>query len=421
VKESGEVPTNSDVGCLEVDGEGRLVVPPDLARRFGLTPGARVPVERFEDQLVLSLPTTHLARLYLEPTTSCPLSCPMCVRHAWSGPVGTMSDETFALILSGLRDLPSLPSVFLGGYGEPLSHPGIVDMVARLKQLGAEVELITGGTLLDAAMVDRLVQTGLDVLWVSLDGATPECYGEVRDAAQFERVIDGLRHLETLTWGRRISHPQLGIAFTVMRRNREELSKVIELGERFGATRFSVTNVHPHVAALEPEMLCGKIIGQDAGTSPSIDLARMDDGSPIAGRLANLVAAHGLRLHGQGVSAVPGDCCPFVRKSSMTIRWDGACSPCLPLLHGHTAYLQGRRRHVQEHLLGRLGDRSIRETWEDHGYRALRDRLQRFGYPPCHRCNSCDAVDGNREPCAGLRGMPVGTGAHPLPLRRSPR
>jgi MoaA/NifB/PqqE/SkfB family radical SAM enzyme len=389
----------ADDDLLEVDGDSRLVIPPALARRFGLTPGARVPVERFEDQLVLSLPTTHLAKVYVEPTTSCPLSCAMCVRHAWAGPEGAMSDATFTLLLSSLGDLPAMPSVFLGGYGEPLSHPGIVDMVARLKQIGAEVELITGGTLLDATMVERLVDASLDVLWVSLDGATAERYGEVRDAAQFDRVIDGLRHLKTLTWGRRIGQPQLGIAFTAMRRNREELSKVIELGERLGATRFSVTNVHPHTEALESEMLCGKIIGQDAGTSPSIDIARMDDGGLISARLANLVAAQGLRLRGSSVSAISGDACPFIRKGSMTIRWDGACSPCLPLLHGHTAYLQGRCRHVQEHLLGKLGDRTIREIWEDQGYRALRDRLQRFGYPPCHRCNSCDAVDDNREDC----------------------
>ena len=384
---------------LEVDPDGRLVVPPALARRFGLTPGARVPVERFADQLVLSLPTTHLARLYVEPTTSCPLSCAKCVRHAWSGPIGSMSDETFARIVHGLRELPSIPSVFLGGYGEPLSHPGIVDMIAGLKREGAVVELITRGTLLDATMVERLVDAGLDTLWVSLDGATPDCYGEVRDAAMFDRVIEGLRRLKTLTWGRRLRRPELGIAFTAMRRNRSELSNVMDLGERLGATRFSVTNVHPHTAELEPQMLCGKIIGQDAGTTPGIDIARMEDGGPIGASLANLVASQGLSLQGSKVTTAPGDSCPFVRKGSMSIRWDGACSPCLPLLHGHTAYLQGRPRRIGEHVLGHLVDRSIQEIWRDPGYLGLRDRLQGFAFPPCHRCNGCDAVDGNREDC----------------------
>ncbi len=358
-----------------------------------------MPVDRFEDQLVLYLPTTHLARLYVEPTTSCPLSCPMCVRHAWSGPLGSMSDETFARILRGLPALPSMPSVFLGGYGEPLSHPAIADMIVRLKERGATVELITSGTLLDARMVERLVQAGLDVLWVSLDGATPECYGEVRDSAQFDRIVEALRHLKTLTWGRRPRRPELGIAFTAMRRNVAELAEVIRLGERLGATRFSVTNVHPHAAELEHQMLCGKLIGQEAGTSPSIDLARMDDGGPIAGRLLDLVAAQGLRLDGTKISARPGDSCPFVRKGSMAVRWDGACSPCLPLLHGHTVHLQGRRRQIDEHLIGRLEDKSLREIWEAPDYRALRERLQGFAYPPCHRCNACDAVDGNRDDC----------------------
>ena len=38
--------------------------------------------------------------------------------------------------MEGLKVISPKPTVFFGGFGEPLSHPGIVDMVARVKALG---------------------------------------------------------------------------------------------------------------------------------------------------------------------------------------------------------------------------------------------------------------------------------------------
>jgi len=46
-------------------------------------------------------------------------------------------------------------------------------VVARVKEIGATAEMITNGRLLDAKRSRRLIDAGLDVLWVSIDGATP--------------------------------------------------------------------------------------------------------------------------------------------------------------------------------------------------------------------------------------------------------
>ena len=43
-----------------------------------------------------------------------------------------------------------------------------------MKTLDAKVELITNGTLLTQGMSKELIAAGLDMLWISLDGATPE-------------------------------------------------------------------------------------------------------------------------------------------------------------------------------------------------------------------------------------------------------
>ena len=62
--------------------------------------------------------------------------------------MGQMTDATFDRVISGIQELDSSPSIFFGGFGEPLSHPKIVDMVARAKKISPKVELITNGMLL---------------------------------------------------------------------------------------------------------------------------------------------------------------------------------------------------------------------------------------------------------------------------------
>ena len=69
-------------------------------------------------------------------------------------------------------------------------------MVAKVKALGATVELITNGTLLTQEMSGRLIEAGLDVLWVSLDGATPESYADVRLGAALPEVLANLGNFE---------------------------------------------------------------------------------------------------------------------------------------------------------------------------------------------------------------------------------
>jgi MoaA/NifB/PqqE/SkfB family radical SAM enzyme len=73
-------------------------------------------------------------------------------------------------------------------------------MVQRAKASGVEVELITNGSALDEDRIQRLVELGLDAIWVSLDGATPECYSEVRQAPTLPGIVRSLRLLKSVKY-----------------------------------------------------------------------------------------------------------------------------------------------------------------------------------------------------------------------------
>ena len=384
---------------LQIGKDGSLTIPPDLVRRYGLVPGATIPVEELDHELILHQPVSHLAKVYIEPTNECPLACTTCMRNAWNEPVGRMEPQVFERILEGLRELPSLPSVFFGGIGEPLSHPGLPGMLRQMKALGAHTELITNGLLLDERMIREVLEIGLDTLWISLDGASPECYGDVRGASVFPKIMDNLRLLRSTIVLKYAKKPELGIAFVGMKRNAHELAEVISLGRRLGATRFSISNVQPHTPELGGEVLYGRTIGQSPDAFSHFDLARMDGGGEWDHDIAAIIADCGLHYSKGRVSTMAEDACPFIERGSTCIRWDGRVSPCLPLLHSHEAWLGSRKRQIKEHAFGSVADRSLTAIWNDADYLAFRRRVQDFDFPPCVRCNSCDWIDGNQEDC----------------------
>lgn len=130
-------------GFLQVDAEGRLVIPASLVQRFGLHPGSRVYFVEDGSEVHFTRPVSHLARVYVEPTNICNLDCRTCMRNVWDEPLGRMEMDTFARVLAGLRDFSPCPTLFFGGFGEPLAHPQLLEMMRMARAQGVPLEMIT--------------------------------------------------------------------------------------------------------------------------------------------------------------------------------------------------------------------------------------------------------------------------------------
>jgi len=390
---------------VRIDREGHVVLPPDVADRFGFVNGALVRAKERRDAIAVGRSIARLARVYVEPTTLCNLACRTCIRNVWDEPPGMMSTETFARIMAGVREVSPRPTVFFGGFGEPFAHPDLLAMLGTAKSAGCAVELITNGTHLDDETARALIRIGLDRLWVSIDGATPESYADVRLWDALPQVIEDLARLRELRAAARPAVPRLGIAFVAMKRNIADLPEVIRLGQRLGADRFSVSNVLPHTPEMRDQVLYARSIdradGEPSPWSPEISLPRMDADELTVSQLARVEAGRrgrsGIGLDGEGRN----DTCPFVERGSVSVRWDGAISPCLPLLHTHRSYLDFRPRINHAFAVANINDRGLLEAWSDAAYVALRERLLAFDFAPCTICNSCDMADENLEDCVG--------------------
>ena len=391
-----------------VNEHNEIILPPHFTRELGLTPGDKIRIE-LNGRGVYLHPSIHgLKRVYVELTNKCNLTCSTCMRNVWDVEYGEMSDQVFERILSGLEQCPEKPEIFLGGYGEPLSHANILKLIEQARERGYRVSLITNGTLLTESVARRLIDLKLDMLWVSLDGASAECYTDVRLGDLLPVVLKNLADLRSMKyqqfglslWS---GYPKLGIAFVAMRRNIHDLGEVIRLGSRLGATEFSVSNVLAHDASLLEENLYMRLLDLVAGQEirPTIHLPLMDIQPQTLKALGEvMIDLNQLELTGSLLHRNM-DQCPFIERGSLAVRWDGKVSPCLPLLYTHRHYLGNRERISREYFVGDVRDHDLSNIWNDTGYRELRKRLQEFDFSPCAFCNSCEMALENMDDCFG--------------------
>jgi MoaA/NifB/PqqE/SkfB family radical SAM enzyme len=392
-----------------IDETGHVVLPPELLSLYQLQPGSQVRLLENENGIQLQLPS-RLAKLYIEPTNQCNLNCRTCMRNDWDEPQGMMSDKVFSGVIDGLRSFSPMPAVFFGGLGEPLFHPNIVDMVARAKSLGIGVELITNGTLLTRKVSQGLVEAGLDTLWVSLDGATPESYTDIRLGAELPRVLENLADFRGAIsrGGTEDCFPplnrfgtQLGIAFVAMKRNIADLPEVIDIGQRFGASHFLVTNVLPYTRSMVDEVLYYRTLNN--GDYKSLNLPGIDMDKYT--RLPIYQTLHNACGSWSGTSSESmRNRCPFIEKGVGAINWEGNLSPCLPLLHSHVSYLghlKYDQRFSRRWPIGNVMEHDLRDLWNTPEHLAFRERVLNFDFSPCMTCGSCELSEKNEEDCYG--------------------
>ena len=125
----------------------------------------------------------------VDVTRRCNLHCVGCQYHSShtrdlpsSDP--TVQDVPFEQIEQLSTDLSKLGTreVLLVGEGEPLLHPRVCDIVSAFKTAGCRVQVFTNGTLIDEGLARALIESGLDILRVSLWASSVDEYRLVNPA-----------------------------------------------------------------------------------------------------------------------------------------------------------------------------------------------------------------------------------------------
>lgn len=311
----------------------------------------------------------RLKKLYIEPSSKCNLNCAMCFRNGWiDEQQGLMADGTFHHLLASLQAMAP-DQVLFGGMGEPLLHPRIPEWTAGLHALGCRTELITNGTLLDPALSLALLRSGLDRVWVSMEGFSPESYERERRGGVYDGLI---ANIEGYNRAREAcGRGELGISFVMLPGNMRQLNHINAFADQYGVDGINISHSIP----------AGPV---------SWDEALFRDGYPV-GTMPRWRSSFTPQMVNY---------CRFAAESCCFVRWDGDVSPCMQLLHECNTYLYAEKRRIHRHSFGNVMHRDLREIWQSREYVDFRARVTAFDFPAYTHCDGCDDRLTNMTDCA---------------------
>lgn len=145
-------------------------------------------IKEFVGRILYIVPN-HPKTVQISITNVCNFNCKMCQRYDLKVDLKPMSLELFKDITNKLG---AIENVILTGWGEPLTHPDVIEMVKLCKQKGWNVRFTSNGNLLNDKMMDNLIEAGLDAITFSLDAIN------VDDAALGHPVKEQLENIKTL-------------------------------------------------------------------------------------------------------------------------------------------------------------------------------------------------------------------------------
>jgi len=171
--------------------------------------------------------------LMVEPTNLCNLRCPLCPSGNGNlkRPRGMMGMALFRQLINEVYR--QIGMLILWNQGEPFLHPGIWQMINTAVQ--RDMYVLTSTNFSMPIDLQRILDSGLHHLIVSMDGISGATYDQYRVNGDFELVMRNMRDLVQLRGRRR--HPYVIWQFIVMKHNEHEVAEVKRLAKAIGVDR----------------------------------------------------------------------------------------------------------------------------------------------------------------------------------------
>lgn len=281
------------------------------------------------------------ATLNIEPTNLCNFACAFCPTRKTNRPKGFLSLELYKKIL---KQIPpgKLRVLWLNKDGESLLHPEIGEIIrlAEKAKVASRIEIYSNGLLLNRRMAEKLIDSGLDSLVISLDATEANAFKELKGKDGYLKVVENINDFLNLRKSRGVNRPWLSV-------------KMVDFGDREQIKKF-------------------KDVWQGRADSVVIQSLHGWEGS---------LEVKGLRPNDQKFCRYPCNL-PWL---SPAINWDGTVVPCC------INYKEN------ELIIGDLRKQSLLEVWRGEKFQKLRQAHLEGSFsdfPTCRQCRYWQQLPG---------------------------
>ena len=165
----------------------------------------------------------------IEPSSTCNLHCPECLsgtkqinrKNAY------FDLELFKKIIQQIHKKSWIINLYF--QGEPLLHPNVIEMIRICNKVGLMTVISTNGNLITEQLANDLIDSGLDVLIISLDGWNQETYEVYRKGGNFTKLLQGMNLLAEAKQKNQSKTPSFiaqCLSTSVTEKNTSEIEKI---------------------------------------------------------------------------------------------------------------------------------------------------------------------------------------------------
>ena len=291
----------------------------------------------------------------IEVTTKCPYRCIICEHTYWKDQEERhLTFEEFKHIVD---QFPGLKWTNITGEGEAFFNPDYLKMIEYLKSNGTCVYLVDTFDQMDEDTSRKLIEMGVNGIYLSIDAATKETYEKIKVGCKFDRVINNLRNFIELKSKMRSPIPELCVRYTLTKYNVSEIPQFMVLMHSLGSR-------------------------EDFGDGSRIDfggllefaeieqLRPIDIPEDIIEQIIRKRKEYKLRFlfqHTEGHNNPPMNCCIFWMEPY--IMMGGYVLPCCQVL------MSNNRSFLRKHALGNVFEKPMMDIWYSERYKEFRQTV----------------------------------------------
>ncbi len=190
----------------------------------------------------------------IEATNHCNIRCLHCPHEAISRPRGQMQWQTYETIVRKIRAYVRGErfSLSFSGMGEPLLNPLIYRFI-KYVSADAVTSFASNGAALTEQNIRKLIDAGLDVIYLSFNGDEPDVYFKMMGGLSFDRVLGNLRNAVQLSKGSRL---KIKANVSITKANQDRISHIGKMLEEEGVTPITYSLCHSRGGNLHDPSVC---------------------------------------------------------------------------------------------------------------------------------------------------------------------
>jgi MoaA/NifB/PqqE/SkfB family radical SAM enzyme len=317
--------------------------------------------------------------IQVEVSSYCNACCVYCPRAAyrkcWQGRLMPLAVYKNLMPIFKKTEL-----VYLQGWGEPMAHPDLVEMVRLAKRAGCRVGTTTNGTLCSRDRMERLIHAGLDIIGFSLAGINQD-NDRIRKGTQFRSVLRSIEQLHQLKSRHRVNHPKIHMAYMLLRSGLDDVDNLPSLVNDIGVDQAVVSTLSLIVA---PDLI-------DEGFQSLTQTAYRDFKQRLL-EVKNSASRQGGDLHCHLIAPQQdGFHCSENCNRSIVVGSDGNVSPCvmksLPVNGTCHHYYSGMPAAVRRVHFGSIVSDSLSKIVSGREYKQFVGDYQKTTVPVI--CSDC--------------------------------